>query len=100
MGGEVSPCNVVSDWWKHKGGFFTKALGKGAMGSRHSAAQTLDRGGAMQSPRSDPMTLALKTTSNASRHSGGSGRPFPEHKDLSQYICVFSGNCSVLIKLS
>lgn len=42
MGGRL-PCNVVSDWWKHKGGFFTKALGEGAMGRRHSAAQTLDR---------------------------------------------------------
>lgn len=72
-----------------------KHLGKG-----RRAAQTLYRESAMQSPRSDPMTLALKTTSNSFQHSGGSGRPFPEHKGLSQYICVFSVNCSVLIKLS
>ena len=84
-----------------------KHLGKGVVSHSHSTTQTLYKGSHQlcqgQAPCSHltvthTVTLALKNTSSSFQHSGGSGRPLPQHKVLFQCICMFSVNCSVLIR--
>lgn len=81
---------IVSDWFKHREVSSLKHLGERAVRNCHSAIQTVYEGkspvvpgvGVIQLSHSDPVKLALKNTSTLLRHSGSSGRPFPQHDTL------------------